>query len=32
MKGFSWCGNIYKGGYYMLVLLEFLVYNMLLFF
>lgn len=32
MKGFSWCGNTFKGGYYMLVLLEFLVYNMLLFF
>lgn len=32
MKGFSWSGNIYKGGYYMLVLLWFLAYNTLLFF
>ena len=32
MKGFSWCSNAFKGGYYMLVRLEFLVYNALLFF
>lgn len=32
MKGFSWCGNTFKGGYYMLVLLWFLAYNMLLYF
>ena len=31
MKGFSWCGNTYKGGFYMPVLLHFLLYNMILF-